>query len=76
MQPEHEHQPQAGVPGPEQPAAGEQLLDVQPLEAHIVVLRAQLAHHERTLELATAAVLVAAAVLLVAQYRGLRGVRA
>jgi uncharacterized membrane protein YjjP (DUF1212 family) len=49
---------------PKGPQAGE--LELEPLEAHIVALRAQLRHHERLLVFASAAVLAAAVALLLA----------
>lgn len=54
------------MPEPEQPAAPDQLTQLEPLEAHIVALRAQLAHHERMLALCTGGLLAAAIALLVA----------
>jgi hypothetical protein len=57
---------------PEQPTTGAPPAELMPLEAHIVALRAQLAHHERVLLLSTGGLLVAAVALLLAARRGVR----
>lgn len=63
--------PQPGQPDQGQPAVDAPVDELVPLEAHIVALRAQLAHTDALLYLTTGTCIVLAAVIL---WRGL-GVR-